>query len=214
MREAGCRAVPGAGAGPSASWRSGGCSRRQITPRLISFLARANRPYKPRFRQRVVPPTKSEVSRPALVLSQIYEQEGDKESQLQWLEMLLENLQHDFGSAMILAQAALDESDFERANYYLDRALQVDPYRNDVHELKARFAKETGNNALAVTEYEVLMSLEVNDPVEAQTNLAEAYLSNGQLSEAKQSILRALEIAPSFQRAQQILLQTIGEGSD
>ena len=58
------------------------------------------------------------------------------------------------------------------------------------------------------------MSLEVNDPVEAQTNLAEAYLSNGQLSEAKQSILRALEIAPSFQRAQQILLQTIGEGSD
>ncbi len=151
---------------------------------------------------------------PALVLSQIYEQEGDKESQLQWLEMLLENLQHDFGSAMILAQAALDESDFERANYYLDRALQVDPYRNDVHELKARFAKETGNNALAVTEYEVLMSLEVNDPVEAQTNLAEAYLSNGQLSEAKQSILRALEIAPSFQRAQQILLQTIGEGSD
>jgi tetratricopeptide (TPR) repeat protein len=151
---------------------------------------------------------------PALVLSQIYEQEGDKKSQLQWLEMLLENLQHDFGSAMILAQAALDESDFERANYYLDRALQVDPYRNDVHELKARFAKETGNNALAVTEYEVLMSLEVNDPVEAQTNLAEAYLSNGQLSEAKQSVLRALEIAPSFQRAQQILLQTIGEGSD
>lgn len=151
---------------------------------------------------------------PALVLSQIYEQEGNEQSQHEWLEILLQNLQHDFGSAMILAEAALENSDFERTNYYLDRALQVDPYRNDVHELKARFAKEIGDSALAVTEYEVLMSLEVNDPVEAQTNLAEAYLSNGQLGEAKQSILQALEIAPSFQRAQQILLQTLGEGSD
>ncbi|MFK7862987.1 MAG: peptidase MA family metallohydrolase [Pseudohongiellaceae bacterium] len=159
-------------------------------------------------------PTYTGYPSPALVLSQIYEQEGDRESQLAWLETLLENLQHDFGSAMILADAALEEGDYERANYYLDRALQVDPYRNDVHELKARYAKQIGDSALAVTEYEVLMSLEVTDPVEAQTNLAEAYLSNGQLVEAKQSILQALEIAPSFQRAQQVLLQTVGEGSD
>lgn len=159
-------------------------------------------------------PTYTGYPSPALVLSQIYEQEGDKESQLEWLEILLENLQHDFGSAMILAEAALEDGNYERANYYLDRAIQVDPYRNDVHELKARFAKQIGDSALAVTEYEVLMSLEVTDPVEAQTNLAEAYLSNGQIPEAKQSILQALEIAPSFQRAQQVLLQTVGAGSD
>lgn len=151
---------------------------------------------------------------PPLVLSQIYEQEGNKEAQLEWLEVLLENLQHDFGSAMILAEAALEDFDFERTEYYLDRALQVDPYRNDVHELKAMYAKKVGDFALAVTEYEVLMNLEVVDPAEAQTNLAEAYLYNNQFAEAKQSILQALEIAPSFERAQQILLRTIDEGSD
>lgn len=148
---------------------------------------------------------------PALVLSQIYEREGNRAMQLQWLERLLENLQHDYGSAMILAEAALEAGDMERVNYYIDRALQVDPYRQDVHLLKARYADAVNDTQLAVTEYEVLMKLEITDPVEARTNLAEAYLNNGQLSEAKQNVLYALEQAPSFQRAQQLLLDAVDE---
>lgn len=148
---------------------------------------------------------------PALVLSQIYEREGNREMQLQWLERLLENLQHDYGSAIILAEAALEAGDMERVNYYIDRAIQVDPYRQDVHLLKARYADTVNDTELAVTEYEVLMKLEISDPVEARTNLAEAYLNNGQVSEAKQNILYALEQAPSFQRAQQLLLDAVNE---
>jgi tetratricopeptide (TPR) repeat protein len=146
---------------------------------------------------------------PALVLSQIHEREGNREMQLQWLEQLLENLQHDYGSAMILAEAALEAGNMERVSYYIDRALQVDPYRQDVHLLKARYADTINDTQLAVTEYEVLMKLEITDPVEARTNLAEAYLNNGQLSEAKQNVLYALEQAPSFQRAQQLLLDAV-----
>ena len=128
---------------------------------------------------------------------------------MQQLEILLQNLQHDFDSAFILAEAALESGDYKRAEYYIDRAIQVDPYRSDVHQLKARYAQSIGNSQLAVTEFEVLFKLEINDPAEAQTNLAEAYLSNGQPLEAKQNILRALESAPSYQRAQRILLQSI-----
>ena len=146
---------------------------------------------------------------PALVLSQIYEEEEDREGQLQWLEILLQNLQHDFDSAMILAGAALEDENFERADYYIDRAIQVDPYRIDVHRLKARYAEIIDDSELAVTEYEVLVKLDFNDPVEARTDLAEAYLNNGQLLEAKQNVLYALEIAPSFERAQQVLLQSV-----
>ncbi|MDP6414690.1 MAG: peptidase MA family metallohydrolase, partial [Gammaproteobacteria bacterium] len=146
---------------------------------------------------------------PPLVLSQIYEQEQNREAQLEWLETLLENLQHDYDSAMVLADAALDQGNHERTAYYIDRAIQVDPYHNGVHELKARYAESIDDSALAVTEYEVLVKLEINDPVEARTNLAEAYLRNGQISEAKQNVLYALEIAPSFQRAQQVLLQSV-----
>lgn len=151
---------------------------------------------------------------PPLVLSQIYEQEGNREAQLQQLELLLENLQHDYASAIILAESALEENDFERAEYYIDRAIQVDPYRADVHQLKASYAETIGDSQLAVTEYEVLLKLEINDPAEAQTNLAEAYLKNGQALQAKENVLRALETAPSYQRAQQILLQSIDGDSD
>lgn len=151
---------------------------------------------------------------PPLVLSQIYEQQGNREAQLQQLELLLQNLQHDYASAIILAEAALEESNFERAEYYIDRAIQVDPYRADVHQLKASYAETIGDSQLAVTEYEVLLKLEINDPAEAQTNLAQAYLNNGQTLQAKENILRALETAPSYQRAQRILLQSIDGNSD
>jgi tetratricopeptide (TPR) repeat protein len=151
---------------------------------------------------------------PPLVLSQIYEQEGNREAQLQQLELLLQNLQHDYASAIILAEAALEESNFERAEYYIDRAIQVDPYRADVHQLKASYAEKIGDSQLAVTEYEVLLKLEINDPAEAQTNLAQAYLNNGQTLQAKENILRALETAPSYQRAQRILLESIDGDSD
>ncbi len=151
---------------------------------------------------------------PPLVLSQIYEKEGNREAQLQQLELLLENLQHDYASAIILAEAALQGGDYQRAEYYIDRAIQVDPYRNDVHQLKADYADSIGDSALAVTEYEVLLKLEINDPAEAQTNLAEAYLKNGQALQAKENILRALETAPSYQRAQRILLQSVDGDSD
>lgn len=146
---------------------------------------------------------------PPLVLSQIYEKEGNREAQLQQLELLLENVQHDYASAIVMAAAALESNNDERAKYYIDRAIQVDPYRREVHQLKADYANSIGNSQLAVTEYEVLLKLEINDFAEAQTNLAEAYLNNGQTLEAKQNILRALETAPAYQRAQSLLLQSI-----
>ncbi|MEX0617834.1 MAG: tetratricopeptide repeat protein [Pseudohongiellaceae bacterium] len=152
---------------------------------------------------------------PPLVLSQIYEREGNREGRLEQLAILLENQQHDYGSAMILARAALDAGDTEKSAYFIDRALQIDPYRLDVHELRAQYALEAEDPATAVTEYEVLVKLDVNDPVEARTNLAEAYLQIGAVDQAKQNSLLALEIAPSFQRAQQVLLQSVdGVGAD
>lgn len=151
---------------------------------------------------------------PALVMSQIYEAEDNQEAQLEWLAILLENLQHDYDSAIILAAAALEQEDYQEAEYYIDRAIQVDPYRIDVHQLKARYAESIEDSALAVTEYEVLAKLDFNDPVESKTNLAEAYLRNGQLDEARQNVLSALEIAPSYRRAQEVLLQSLDGGTD
>jgi Tfp pilus assembly protein PilF len=144
---------------------------------------------------------------PPLVLAQIYEKLGDEPARLGQLRLLLENQQHDYASAMTLASHALDSGNLDEAAYYIDRALQVDPYRRDVHTLRAQLATLTGDTALAVKENEVIVTLEVDDPVEARTNLAEAYLNNGDAALAKRNVLSALEIAPSYVRAQQVLLR-------
>lgn len=146
---------------------------------------------------------------PALVLAQIYEQQGNHEARLAQLRIMLENHQHDYESAMVLVRDAQERGDLEEAQYYLERAFGVSPYRLDAHLAGADIAKRVGDPALAVREYEVLVELDQNDPVEARTNLAEAYLSNGQVSEARRNILSALEIAPSYQRAQRILLDSV-----
>jgi len=146
---------------------------------------------------------------PALVLSQIYERENNQQARLEQLKIMLENQQHDYDSAMLLARHTLDQGDVDLAHYYVDRALAVSPYRIDVHELGARIAQEKRDPAMAVREYEVLVDLDFNDPVEARTNLAAAYLDNGQAAKARRNIISALEIAPSYQRAQQVLLQAV-----
>lgn len=146
---------------------------------------------------------------PPLVLAQIYEAEGDEQARLEWLEILLQGQQHDFSAAMILAEEALVAEEWERADYFIDRAIEVDPYQAEVHHLRARHANAVGDSQQAVTEYEVLMELDITDPVEARTDLAQAYLNNRQFEEARQNILFALENAPSYRRAQEVLLEAI-----
>lgn len=146
---------------------------------------------------------------PPLVLSQIYEQQGNHAARLAQLRIMMQNQQHDYDSAVLLAKEALAAGNTDEAEYYVQRAVSVNPYRLDVHQVGAQIATLTGNAAMAVREFEVLVTLDKNDPVDARTNLAEAYMDNGQREQARRNILTALEMAPSYQRAQQVLLQAI-----
>ena len=61
----------------------------------------------------------------------------------------------------------------------------------------------------AIREYAVLLALDDTDPALANVNLAEAFLLHGNKLEAKRYALAALEIAPMFERAQNILLAAV-----
>ena len=146
---------------------------------------------------------------PSLVLSQVYEAQGNTVAMMQELEVMLENQQHDFASALKLADASMAAGDLEKADYYIDRALSVNPYRPEIHQTSAQLAQRQGDTQRAVQEFEVLVTLDQRDPVDTQTNLAGAYLDNRQISEARQTVLRALEVAPGYERAQDILLRAV-----
>lgn len=150
---------------------------------------------------------------PPLVLAQLYEAMGNEQARLEQLAVMLENQQHDYSAALLLAREALDRGDLQRAEYYIDRALAVNPYRAEIHHAGAELARQQGDTGRTVQEYEVLLMLDQNDPVDARTNLAQAYLENQQPEQARTNVLRALETAPSYRRAQEILLETVGQPS-
>jgi Tfp pilus assembly protein PilF len=60
-----------------------------------------------------------------------------------------------------------------------------------------------------VREREALVALDPVDKSEAQYQLAIAYRDAGDLLKAKRAVLRALEDAPNFERAQDLLLAIV-----
>lgn len=146
---------------------------------------------------------------PSLVLAQVYEAMGNDAAKREQLAIMLEHQQHDFAAPLELAEHALQAGDLDQATYYVDRALAVNPYRPEIHRIGAQLASRLGDTGRTVQEYEVLLTLDQNDPVAARTDLARAYLDNRQRDEARKTVLRALETAPTYERAQQILLQAV-----
>lgn len=100
--------------------------------------------------------------------------------------------------------------DWASAEKALELAIYVNPYDPNVHTLLGEAAVEFGNWPAAVRAYQVLLGLNPTDPAEAHYNLARALLGGGNKSEAKREVLKALEIAPTYEKAQQLLLKLSG----
>ena len=64
--------------------------------------------------------------------------------------------------------------------------------------------------SLAAREFRAAVDAGPVDPVPAQCDLADVLLSSGDRAGARQAVLTALEAAPTYERAQQILLRIVG----
>jgi len=120
---------------------------------------------------------------------------------------------YDETSVVPLARAAeiyRKRKDWADEARVLDLSVYVNPYDPKVHSLLGEAAMEAENWAAAVAAYQVLLGLNPPDPADAHYNLARALLGAGKKDEAKREVLRSLEIAPTFEKAQQLLLKISG----
>ena len=154
-------------------------------------------------------PTYNNSPNPRQILAVIYEELGEVQAMRSELEALLRVHPYAYEACLKLAQMAQSAGDDERAVYYLEKAIALNPYDQDVHRSLAAAAMRQLDYPTAIREYGVLLALDDTDPAVANTNLAKALLLNGNKSEAKRYALAALEIAPLFERAQDILLSTV-----
>ena len=75
-----------------------------------------------------------------------------------------------------------------------------------------RLALQRNEAETASREFRTVIALAPVDRAAAITDLAESYWKSGKKAEAKKQTLAALEIAPSYERAQELLLKLVDGG--
>lgn len=96
----------------------------------------------------------------------------------------------------------------------LDKAVQIWPYEMELHERLAEIHTELSNYAGAALERGAVVALDPADRAEALYLLAEAQHRAGDARGARRSILGALEIAPNYEEALELLLEIRGTSED
>ena len=86
------------------------------------------------------------------------------------------------------------------------QVIEIDPFDGQAQSGLGRNALKLGDVPTAVRSFRSALAVGPIDPATAHTDLAEAYILGLQPDKAKHEILMALEIAPSFERAQELLL--------
>ena len=90
-----------------------------------------------------------------------------------------------------------------------ERIAAIDPYDAGAHSMLGRLALQGNEPEIAAREFRAVLALGPVDRAAALTDLAESYLKAGKTAEAKKETLAALEIAPSYERAQGLLLELV-----
>jgi tetratricopeptide (TPR) repeat protein len=109
--------------------------------------------------------------------------------------------------ARLLKEAKV--TDPARLRPVYEKIAAVDPFDSDAHTVLGRLALQRDDAEAAVREFRAVVALGPIDQAAAHTDLAESYLRSGRRAEARKQTLAALEIAPSYQRAQELLLKLV-----
>ena len=117
----------------------------------------------------------------------------------------------DVESARLLAATLrkANISDAEKLRPVYQQIASVDPFDAEAHSYLGRDAMQRGDADTAVREFRAVIALGPVDRAAAYTDLAESYFKSGKKAEAKKQTLAALEIAPTYERAQELLLKLV-----
>ena len=92
-----------------------------------------------------------------------------------------------------------------RASFY------ISPFDYKLHTQAGELSVDLKDPAHALTEFQVALALQPPNIAEANYNVASAFHALGRQLEAKRSVLRALEAAPRYEKAQELLLRIVGQ---
>jgi cellulose synthase operon protein C len=144
-------------------------------------------------------------------LATMLEQKGDIAHAADVFEQLVKQDENDPKPLKALIRLRLDQKDYRRALEALRLSFYVGPFDYAAHTKAGELSLDAKDYAGALEEFQVTLALQPPNIAEANYNLASAYFLLGRQPEAKRSVLRALEAAPRYEKAQELLLRIVGQ---
>ncbi|MBA2301110.1 MAG: tetratricopeptide repeat protein [Acidobacteria bacterium] len=165
--------------------------------------------YQPLERAASLVPMATGEESPHAVMAELAGQLGDEPRALIEYQALLAHDHTAVEPARKLAALAEKLGNAPAAALGYERVVALDPSDAAAHAGLGRLALKTNQADIAIREFRAALALGPADRATAHCDLGEGYLAKGLSADAKREALAALEIAPTFERAQELLLKAI-----
>ena len=147
---------------------------------------------------------------PQAQIAEIALARGDKARAIKALDTLTGFDHSDLASARKLVSLLEGSPDQALRRTALRRVVAVDPFDAAAHAALCRMALEAGESQEAVRLFRVALAAGSADKAGAHADLAAGLFAAGDRDGARRQALAALEIAPTYTRAQDLLLKLVG----
>jgi tetratricopeptide (TPR) repeat protein len=144
---------------------------------------------------------------PYMLLAEIYEARGQKSEAAAALETFARYNETNAGALAKLARLRLEMGDRKGAVEALKQSFYIHPFDAGLHKLAGEVYLELGSSSEAIREFRAQIALTPPDLAEAHYDLARALEASGDRADARREVLRSLEIAPGYEKAQELLLK-------
>ena len=116
---------------------------------------------------------------------------------------------HDPDALIALARSLRDADRTDEALDVFEDVLMVAPLRAEVHKEFGDLLAAADRPRDALVEYKALLAMNPQDLAEAHYRLAKTYVAVEDRAKGREHLLYALEIAPHYREAQQLLLEVV-----
>lgn len=157
-------------------------------------------------RAKALMPDYAEPDSPYWYLARIARDQGDTKRAIAELQALVTRQESAYEPNLMLADLHAQAGDTAAMAMALERTLWIQPGDRVIHTRLAQAYARLGRHALAVRERRAILATHPVDRADAEYQLALALRAAGDLTGARQAVVRALEIAPAFEAAQTLLL--------
>jgi tetratricopeptide (TPR) repeat protein len=143
---------------------------------------------------------------PYWYLAQIHKKSGDVQKAQEELSRLVAINEGHYDAHLELADLNVELGRSAEAADIMERAIYIYPFETSLHRKLAEIYRELDDHPKVIRERRALVAMEVVDRAQVLYDLALAYYEAGDSAGARREVLRALEMAPSFDEALELLL--------